>query len=57
MEFIVYLCRWPTSLFLFLTLTHFSNIFNIFNPFCNVPDLASLGNTANVCVGSMVYNI
>jgi hypothetical protein len=24
---------------------------------CNVPDLASLGNVANVCVGSMVYNI
>jgi hypothetical protein len=24
---------------------------------CNVPDLASLGNTANVCVGSKVYNI
>jgi hypothetical protein len=24
---------------------------------CNVPDLASLGNAANVCVGSMVYNI
>jgi hypothetical protein len=24
---------------------------------CNVPDLASLGNPANVCVGSMVYNI
>jgi hypothetical protein len=23
----------------------------------HVPDLASLGNTANVCVGSMVYNI
>jgi hypothetical protein len=25
--------------------------------FCNVPDLASLENAANVCVGSMVYNI
>jgi hypothetical protein len=24
---------------------------------CNVPDLASLGNVANVCVGSEVYNI
>jgi hypothetical protein len=24
---------------------------------CNVPDLASLGNTANVCVGSIVYSI
>ena len=24
---------------------------------CNVPDLASLGNVANVCVGSKVYNI
>jgi hypothetical protein len=24
---------------------------------CNVPDLASLGNIANVCVGSKVYNI
>jgi hypothetical protein len=24
---------------------------------CNVPDLASLGNTANVCVGSKVYSI
>jgi hypothetical protein len=24
---------------------------------CNVPDLASLGNAANVCVGSKVYNI
>jgi hypothetical protein len=26
-------------------------------PECNVPDLASLGNTANVCVGSKVYSI
>jgi hypothetical protein len=26
-------------------------------PCCNVPDLASLGNTANVCVGSKVYSI
>jgi hypothetical protein len=25
--------------------------------FCNVPDLASLGNNANVCVGSKVYSI
>jgi hypothetical protein len=24
---------------------------------CNVPDLASLGNVANVCVGSKVYSI
>jgi hypothetical protein len=24
---------------------------------CNVPDLASLGNVANVCVGSKVYCI
>jgi hypothetical protein len=24
---------------------------------CNVPDLASLGNVANVCVRSKVYNI
>jgi hypothetical protein len=24
---------------------------------CNVLDLASLGNAANVCVGSKVYNI
>jgi hypothetical protein len=25
--------------------------------YCNVPDLASLGNIASVCVGSKVYNI
>jgi hypothetical protein len=25
--------------------------------YCNVPDLASLGNVASVCVGSKVYNI
>jgi hypothetical protein len=24
---------------------------------CNVPDLDSLGNVANLCVGSKVYNI
>jgi hypothetical protein len=24
---------------------------------CNVPDLTSLGNATNVCVGSKVYNI
>jgi hypothetical protein len=24
---------------------------------CNVPDLASLGNADNVCVGSIVYSI
>ena len=24
---------------------------------CNIPDLGSLGNTANVCVGLIVYNI
>jgi hypothetical protein len=29
----------------------------IFLFICNVPDLASLGNVANVCVGSKVYNI
>jgi hypothetical protein len=28
-----------------------------FMTLCNVPDLASLGNTTNVCVGSKVYNI
>jgi hypothetical protein len=26
-------------------------------PLCNVPDLASLGNVANVCVGLIVYSI
>jgi hypothetical protein len=26
-------------------------------PICHVPDLASLGNVVDVCVGSMVYNI
>ena len=35
-----------------------SAIFLVKNPtYCNVPDLASLGNAANVCVGSKVYNI
>jgi hypothetical protein len=24
---------------------------------CNVPDLDSLGNAANVCVGSIIYSI
>jgi hypothetical protein len=29
----------------------------LIEPPCNVPGLASLGNVANVCVGSKVYNI
>jgi hypothetical protein len=30
---------------------------NLLDHGCNVPDLASLGNIANVCVGSKVYSI
>jgi hypothetical protein len=31
------------------------DVFSIEHVLCNVPDLASLGNAANVCVGSIVY--
>jgi hypothetical protein len=40
------------TIFGFFTLANYLLTFD-----CNVPDLASLGNAANVCVGLIVYNI